>query len=157
MVKMNFTQILKTLKFLISALIPIYHHHCPNHQVLLILQLRIHFMNLQMIQYLQFLHFHLTGFPKWIDITSITMRSKTQEMYLLALLRKPLEEESENLKVMWMSKIPCIYQTCPPCSPPRYQQQNFDISQHSITDLTGSPSTPSSPTVIAGCTSKSKQ
>ena len=43
----------------------------------------------------------------------------------------------------------------PPCSPPRYQLQNLDTSQHSINDLTGSPSTPSSPTVIAGCTSKS--
>ena len=43
----------------------------------------------------------------------------------------------------------------PPCSPPRYQLQNLDTSQHSIIDLTGSPSTPSSTTVIAGCTSKS--
>ena len=41
----------------------------------------------------------------------------------------------------------------PPCSPPRYQQQNLDTSPHSIIDLTGSPSTPSSSTVIAGCTS----
>ena len=41
------------------------------------------------------------------------------------------------------------------CSPPRYQLQNLDNSQHNIIDLAGSPSTPSSPTVIAGCTSKS--
>ena len=62
-----------------------------------------------------------------------------------------------NLTVMWMRKIPCIHQASP-CSPLRYQQENLDTSHHSIIDLTGSPSTPSSPTVIpgsAGCTSKS--
>ena len=40
----------------------------------------------------------------------------------------------------------------PPCSPSRYQLHNLDTSQHSIIDLTGSPSTPYSPTIIAGGT-----
>ena len=42
-----------------------------------------------------------------------------------------------------------------PCSPPGYLQQNLDTSQHSIIDLTGSPSALSSLTSIGGCTSKS--
>ena len=79
---------------------------------------------------------------KW-DINTRNLSLSSIEETFGRRIRK-FESDVDDEKSMCLPDLP-------PCNPPRYQQQNLDTSQHSIIDLTDSPSTPSSPTLIACC------